>query len=181
MSGGNPTPAERADLIVKRLEEFIRDGKVARAERGQKGGISFRVWQDLARVEIANTVADAERTRVRDDRTVKRVLATAGASLASLGFLGAGVTFGDMDNQLAANIGMVAGLLLFLAGLELPFRRAVKGVSQWDRHRRLRRIRELDQQVRELERHLDRRRKALEKRHGALDDIEAETGGRDVA
>ena len=35
----NPTPHERADLIVRRLENFIREG------RTEDGGINFRKWR----------------------------------------------------------------------------------------------------------------------------------------
>ena len=40
--GKNPTPQERADVIVKRLEQIIRGGK------SDRGGISFKRWQELA-------------------------------------------------------------------------------------------------------------------------------------
>ena len=51
----NPTPHERADLIVRRLENFIREG------RTEDGGINFRKWQEMAVLEVANAIRDAEK------------------------------------------------------------------------------------------------------------------------
>ena len=46
----NPTPHERADLVVRRLEDFIRKG------RTEDGGINFRKWQEMAAVEVADAI-----------------------------------------------------------------------------------------------------------------------------
>ena len=55
LTGKNPTPHERADLIVRRLENFIRKG------RTEDGGINFRKWQEMAVLEVANAIRDAEK------------------------------------------------------------------------------------------------------------------------
>ena len=55
LTGKNPTPHERADLIVRRLENFIREG------RTEDGGINFRKWQEMAVLEVANAIRDAEK------------------------------------------------------------------------------------------------------------------------
>ena len=49
----NPTPHERADLVVRRLEDFIRKG------RTEDGGINFRKWQEMAAVESISATRHA--------------------------------------------------------------------------------------------------------------------------
>lgn len=39
---GNPTPEQRAEFIVRELEEFIRKNRTV-------GGMSFSEWQDMAK------------------------------------------------------------------------------------------------------------------------------------
>ena len=43
-----PSPEQRADFVVKRLEQFIREGRTV----GE--GMSLKQWMDMARYEIAN-------------------------------------------------------------------------------------------------------------------------------
>jgi len=46
----DPTPDERAEFVILRFEQFIRDGrKVAE-------GMSFNIWQSMAKTEIAGTI-----------------------------------------------------------------------------------------------------------------------------
>ena len=80
--GQNPTPVERADVIVKRLEQFIREG------RSQRGGISFKRWQELAVHEVDNAIRDAERHWRNDQRFITRGLAVGAACLITIGFWG---------------------------------------------------------------------------------------------
>ena len=66
--GENPTPQERGTVIVKRLEQYIREG------RSDQGGIPFRRWQELAVYETTNAILDAEKYWRKDHRFIDRGL-----------------------------------------------------------------------------------------------------------
>ena len=107
--GNNPTPKQRGELIVKRLENFIREG------RSDNSGISFRRWQEMAVHEFTNAILDAERDDQNDYQFMTRVIAVGALAIITIGFWGAIVAAGvSYDRQLTAFILIGAGGLLFL-------------------------------------------------------------------
>ena len=77
----DPSPEERAEYIVKRLELFIREN------REPFKGMNFNKWQQLAKVEIANSLKDSERLRQdKKEQVSRRMLFIIGSSIATIGF-----------------------------------------------------------------------------------------------
>ena len=92
--GGNPAPEERADFVVRRLEQFIRDGRTM-----AEGMLSK--WQEMAQVEIANAIVESEvaigrssdetaplyrRLRIQHPRLLGRALGLRKSRLSDFGF-----------------------------------------------------------------------------------------------
>ena len=101
-----PTPEERAEYIVKRLELFIREN------REPFKGMNFNKWQQLARVEIANSMKDIEQMHKTDDQVSRRMLFIIGSSIATIGFWGVAAAFGKLDYMLAGMICIIAGIIV---------------------------------------------------------------------
>ncbi len=155
--GKNPTPHERADVIVKRLEQFIREGKT------EKGGINFKKWQELAMFEVANAIRDAERHWRQDHRFVTRGLTVGAASLLTIGVWGT-VLAADAapDRQTAALILILAGAVM-LAVLGFWGVRRLDNYYQVSRRRdHLTRVFRFDRQLAQLDIDLEKRLKELE-------------------
>lgn len=158
-ASGHPTPEERADLVVMRLERFIRDHRMQ-----SNKGMSFRKWQDMARSEIAETIRDAQSIEARDTRVLERALILLGAGLATVGLWGTALAI-DMapDRVIAGVLTLFGGLVILWAmgmlGLRTPFRQ----IAATNRRRALERVRSLNRKVTDLEHALKKRHKALEK------------------
>lgn len=154
MGKGPPTPEQRARVLVRNLEEAIRENRGV-------AGMSLRRWQDIARDDITKAIAVAERRAVGDNKVVNRLLMTSGASLITLGFLGGASALGRLDQTLAAAGAMLVGILLLAVGFEWIGRR---GVGRWQdqkRNRKLIILDTLDREIRELERQLEAKRDRL--------------------
>ena len=64
----DPTPDERAEFVILRLEQFIRDGrKVAE-------GMSVNIWQSMAKTEIAIAISETELGQQKEEAVTKRLL-----------------------------------------------------------------------------------------------------------
>jgi uncharacterized protein YlxW (UPF0749 family) len=155
--GENPTPEERADYLVKRMEQFIREGSTV-AE-----GMSFRQWQAMAKVEIANVIADAENSVQKDDVVTKRLLFVAAAAMITIGFWGTAVSLHKVGYLAAAIVCGISGLVLLGVAGEWRFRK-------WDKRRRakkrtktLARVEDLNRRIKKLERELEDEAEGLEK------------------
>ncbi len=155
--GQNPTPEERGEVIVKRLEKFIRDG------RTDQGGISFRRWQELAVHEVTNAIRDAERHWRNDNRFVTRGLAVGAATIVTIGFWGM-VMAADAapDRQTAALILIVAGGLLFAVLGAWGIRRLDNFYQTGRRREHFKRVFKFDRQLAQLDNDLEKRLKELE-------------------
>ncbi len=162
MSG--PTPEDRANITVRVLEQAIREGRNEGGPRGKtgRGGMSFRAWQDIARVEIANAIRDAEAEATRRRGIGNRIAMTIGACLVTMGFWGAAVSWGRADRSMAALACMAAGGWLLLTAMEIPIRLAWRRNRGRRRARRFENIRSLDRQIRRMEKFLEERRDTLE-------------------
>ncbi|MBT3991407.1 MAG: hypothetical protein HN884_06495 [Rhodospirillaceae bacterium] len=155
--GKNPTPQERGEVIVKRLEKFIREG------RSDQGGISFRRWQELAVHEVTNAIRDAEKHWRNDNRFVTRGLAVGAATIVTIGFWGT-VMAAEVapDRQSAALILIVAGGLLFAVLGVWGVRRLDRFYQSGRRRDHFRRVFNFDRQLAQLDVDLEKRLKELE-------------------
>lgn len=142
---GHPTPEQRADFVLRRLEQFIRDGRTI-AE-----GMSFKQWQDMARIEIANAIIDAENDHQDDFIVSRRLLFTVASALVTIGFWGALLAFERAHYLIVATICGVAGLWLFAVIGEWRVRKYVKGRRAKKRARVLRRVENLTGRIRKME------------------------------
>ncbi|NQV55684.1 MAG: hypothetical protein HQ503_07480 [Rhodospirillales bacterium] len=161
--GKNPTPVERADVIVNRLEQFIRGG------RTERGGISFKRWQELAVHEVSNAILDAERRWRGDQRFVTRGLTIGAACLVTIGLWGTLLAADAApDRQTAAIILIVAGGVLFTILGAWGIRRLDRYYQLGRRDDHFRRVYDFDRQLAQLDYDLERRLKEIE---GSLDEI----------
>lgn len=169
---GNPTPEERADYVVRRLEQFIRDGRTI-AE-----GMSLQKWQEMARVEIANAIVESEVDRQDDDQVTKRLLFTVGAGLTTIGFWGALWSYDKIDYMISAFICGTTGMIMIAIALEWRVRRLFKSHKVQVRKKAVRRCEELTKRIKKLEQELkkeaDKKEEKLKDRIGGLNDLLAE-------
>lgn len=154
---GNPTPDERADFVVRRLEQFIREGRVA----GE--GMSLRQWQDMARGEIANAILEADLDRRHDATVSKRLLFTLGAAFTTLGFWGALWALGQVYYLISAVVCGLAGIVMLAVSAEWTVRRAYKRNTIAMRADTIRRVESLTRRIRRMERQLKDEADRLEK------------------
>lgn len=159
-----PTPEDRAQIVVRILEQAIREGRNETSLRTKSGrpGLSFRQWQDIAAVEIANAIRDAEAEVTKRKGVGNRIAMTLGACLVTLGFFGAAVAWGRVDRTLAAVASLAAGAGLLMTAMEIPFRLSWRKARAKRRARKFENIRSLDKQIRALERFLEDKKETLE-------------------
>ncbi|MEI9983265.1 MAG: hypothetical protein WDN69_08705 [Aliidongia sp.] len=141
-----PTPQERADYIVRKLEQFIREGKSER-------GMSFKTWQAMARAELANAFADIEQRQAqrRADLTVRRILIIGATSLVTIGFWGAVMAVDRRYGPVAALLLSIAGLVVAAMALEFGLRHAMNRIKLQRRKTAFGRIEDFDRQLKRLE------------------------------
>lgn len=142
----DPSPQQRADYVVRKLEHFIREGK-------SEHGLSFKTWQAMARAEIANAFADIEerQARHRADLTMRRMLIVGAAALVTIGFWGTVLAVDHRYGELSAVLLIIAGLVLAALAIELGLRRTLNRLTQRRRNSALGRIEDFDRQLRKLE------------------------------
>ena len=140
-----PSPEERADFVVKRLEEFIREKK-------SPEGMNFKHWQALCKAEIASAIAAAVKEQTGGDAILKRVLFAGAAALVTVGFWGMAVSLGRVDYQ-------IAGFVCFVVGIVFIGFLGEWSYARWQNKRRARERMETLIHVGDL----DKRLKALEK------------------
>lgn len=141
---------DRADYIVARLEQFIREG------RKDEQGMSFDRWKQMARSEIAIAIAEAEMSQSHDQLHSKRVLFVCAAAMITIGFWGAVTSLDKIDYLVGAAICGLAGVVLILAVGEWRFR-SWKEVKEARRRRAiLGRIESLNKRIKRLENELEK-------------------------
>ena len=149
----DPTPTERADYVVRKLEQFILDGK------SSEKGMSFRTWQAMARAELANAFADIELRQLqrRADITVRRILMVGATAMVTIGFWGAVMAVDRRYGAVSAILLAVAGLVVAALALELVLRRAMSRIRLQRRKAALGRIENFDRQLKQFEAELKRK------------------------
>lgn len=152
-----PTPEERADYIVKRLELFIREN------REPFKGMNFSKWQQLARVEISNSLKDAEKQRYDQNALSRRMLFIIGSSISTIGFWGVAAAFGRVDYMLAGMIFLITGIIILAHAGEWATRKMIKKANAKRRARLYNNAVSLDRQIKTMEKELKNKAKELEK------------------
>lgn len=162
---GAPTPEERAEVVVTKLERFIREGRSATA------GVSFKSWQGMAKAEITAALRAAEGQEARANRLIDRLVLLGGAALSTIGVWGTALAIGQApDRIVAAVLVLLSGLALLWIGGALGLR-APLGRFRDDRRRAaLKRVDDLHRQVRRLEVDLKSRAKKLQAERDAQDE-----------
>ena len=155
---GKPSPAQRADFVVMRLEQFIREGRTL-AE-----GMSFKQWKEMARVEIAVAIAATENSLQDDDIVTRRLLFTVSSALVTIGFWGAALAFGKSTYWVVAVICAIAGVALLAVAGEWRWRRYMRKSESRRRRRILGRVEDLTRRIRRMERELEVEAKILARR-----------------
>jgi hypothetical protein len=142
----DPTPQDRADYIVRKLEQFIRDGRTVR-------GVSFRDWQAMAKAELVNSFAEVEKRKqeIRRDVSVRRLLLVTSSTLVTIGFWGGVMALDHGRGWLAALVMLAAGTILLCFACDFSIRRLWGRGSAKQRRQRFERIENFDRQLRQLE------------------------------
>jgi hypothetical protein len=153
----NPTPAERAEYVIMRLEQFIRDGRTL------DEGMSFQKWQAMAKTEIAIAVAEAENSQEHGEINSRRVLLVAAAAMVTIGFWGTAVSVHNVGNMAAGIVCTIAGLVLLGVAGGWRVRKWNNRRQGRERRKRLARIENLNKRIKRLERVLEKEEEALEK------------------
>ena len=153
----NPTPEERAEFVILRLEQFIRDNRTL----GK--GMSLKIWQLMAKTEIVNALVEAETSQQKDDVITKRLLFTTAAAMVTIGFWGTAVSLNRFDYLTGGIICLIAGVFLFGVACEWQFRKLKKRSRAKMRVGQLCRVQDLNKRIKRLEQDLEKQEKALEK------------------
>jgi hypothetical protein len=165
----NPTPEERAELVIKHLEQTIREKRMGigpLVKSTQQKGMSYRQWQEEAKKEIASAIRNAVKVKKSDTAFFNRFLMISGACLVALGFMGAYVAFGNVQKMFVAAAGMALGISFLILGFEWLFRVTLKEVQREIRVRKIARIRSYDKQIKNLEARLEKTRDTLKNELG---------------
>ncbi|MCW9034862.1 MAG: hypothetical protein OQK35_00870 [Alphaproteobacteria bacterium] len=153
----NPTPDERAEVIIKQLEMFIREG------RSEKGGMNFRKWQEMARVEIVHAILEDEKDWRENDNFVTKVLAMAASGVITVGMWGTVLAFSNSPNKTLEGIAFFAGGMLLMGSLSSYFVwKAFRRYKANRREGRLANIKSLDWKLKKLDKLLADRVKDME-------------------
>lgn len=155
----NPTPEERAEFIMQRLEQFIRDGRTF------SEGMNLQKWQDMAKVEIANAIVESQVDMQDDDVVTKRLLFTFGASFTTIGFWGGLWAYDQAHYVAVAFLCGAAGMVMIGVALEWRFRKFWKRRQVGQRQKSLRRTQDLTRRIKKMEFELEKEEKRLKKQH----------------
>ena len=151
----NPSPDERAEYVIMRLEQFIREGRTF------DEGMSFKIWQAMAKTEIAIAIAEAELGQQKDDMVTKRLLFTFAASLVTIGFWGTAVSLHKVAYLPGAIVVGLAGFILMAVAGEWRFRKWRLNRQANKRRKSLARVESLNRRIKRLEHDLEKEEKKL--------------------
>ncbi|SOE01151.1 hypothetical protein [Caenispirillum bisanense] len=161
---GAPTPDERAEVVVTKLERFIRE------KRSASAGVSFKSWQAMAKQEIADAVRAVEGEQAKDSRVLDRLVLLGGAALSTIGVWGTALAIGQAPDRVWAAVAIMAAGFVLLWIMGALFVRSPLGRFRDERRQAaLRRMDDLHRQVRRLENELKARAKGLQKELDAHD------------
>ncbi len=150
-----PTPNERANFVIIRLEQFIRNG------RSFDEGMSFKKWQTMAGNEIATAIAEAENTRGKHESMLRRLIFVVASAMVTIGFWGVAASLGNVDHLLAGIICTSAGGVLFFSIGIWRFGKWNNRRKTIERSKRMRRIAQINKRIKQLELELGKEEDAL--------------------
>ncbi len=156
--GDDPTPDERAEYVIVRLEQFIREGRTF-AE-----GMSFKIWQAMAKVEIAIAIAEAELSQHKEEAVTKRLLFTFAGALVTVGFWGTAVSINKVGYLVGGIICGLAGFVLLAIAGEWRFRKWKKNRDANKRRKSLARVENINRRIKRLENDLEKEEKRLKEK-----------------
>jgi len=154
----DPTPDERAEYVIMRLEQFIRDGRTL------DEGMSFKIWQAMARTEIAIAIAEAELGQQKEESVTRRLLFTFAAALVTVGFWGTAVSMHKIGYLAGAIVVTLSGLILLGVAGEWRFRKWRQVRQANKRRKALARIERINRRIKRLEGDLEKEEKRLKKK-----------------
>lgn len=155
----NPTPEERAEFIMQRLEQFIREGRTL------SEGMNFKQWQEMAKGEIANAIAESQIDNQDDEVVTKRLLFTFGASFTTIGFWGGLWAYDQAHYVAVAFLCGAAGMVMIGVAMEWRFRKYWKRRQVGKRQKSLRRCQDLTRRIKTMEFELEKEEERLAKEH----------------
>jgi len=142
----DPTASQRAEYMIRQLENFIREKRTAK-------GLSFKTWQALAHAELSNAFLEHERTmlKIKQDRLGRRILLVGSSAVVTIGFWGVVVMVDHELGILASAILTAAGATVAFIGGEMATRKMVSHFRDTAREKSFDRIRDFDDQIKQLE------------------------------
>ncbi|MBF0355098.1 MAG: hypothetical protein HQL43_07680 [Alphaproteobacteria bacterium] len=150
-----PTPEQHADIVVRQLENFIRE------QRGPKG-VNFSSWQSMARKEISDAIRAHKKGRFEIERVKKRMAAVVAACLVTVGFWAMTIFVDRAYGSAAAMVAGAAGLILGATFLEWMIRRAVAQHMAETRAADLTVIDSLDKKIKRIKREKEKKLKEMD-------------------
>ncbi|KIM00668.1 hypothetical protein CCC_03270 [Paramagnetospirillum magnetotacticum MS-1] len=165
MAVEGPTPEQKADYLVRKLEQTIRENRTVK-------GMSFRTWQNIAREEIVNAMREHEKRLMRYDQTVNRLVLASASSLVTIGFWGAMVAVNSAYGGVAAIITLVAGAALFFVTADWGIKRFTSGYNKQKRAERLAHIEDLDKRIKRMEHDMKKKADRLKETQAKLGAVE---------
>ncbi|MEQ5776350.1 MULTISPECIES: hypothetical protein [unclassified Thalassospira] len=100
-------PEERANNVVRQLDEFLR--------KGPKSGLKYNRWQQLAWYEVVDEIKRAEAAQKSHDSLAKAAFLSLAIGFGTIGFWGLVLLAGSRLGFVAAGIILVAGLVMWRA------------------------------------------------------------------
>lgn len=151
------TPEEKAEVIVLKLERFIRDNRTLAK------GVSFRKWQELAKLEIAAAIRSKEVLRDLESRALDRAMIVLGVGLATVGVWGSLLAIDGAPNRIiGGTLTFIGGMMTLWVAGALGLKSPLKRFQANRRRTHMKKVRALHAEVRALETYLKKRKKQLE-------------------
>ena len=151
------TPEQRADLIVKRLEQFIRDG------RNLSEGMSLKRWMNMARFEISNAIYDTEKASKDHDIVTKRLLFAIASAFVTIGFWGTLFAYGKVQYLVVALVLGISGFVLLISLVEWNFFKKSTTLEVFKKTSLDQRVKDLTERINHMEKKLDNDRRVLQR------------------
>lgn len=165
MAVEGPTPEQKTEYLVRKLEQTIRDNRTV-------NGMSFRTWQTIAREEILNAMREHEKRQMRHDQTVNRLILASASALVTIGFWGAMAAVNSTYGGIAAVITLAAGAVLFFVTADWGIKRFSAGYDKHKRIERLAHIEDLDRRIKRMEQEMKKKADRLKETQAKLGEIE---------
>ena len=154
----DPSPDERAEDVVLRLEKFIREG------RTNNEGMSFKTWRAMAKANIAHAISEAELVKQNEEIVFKRLLLTLAGALVTIGFWGTAFSLQNVSFLIAAITCGLAGLVLLAIAGEWRLRKWNKNRNAKNRTKTLISIDSINRRIKRLEVELKKEEAILKER-----------------